>query len=93
MKPPKSWGQITGTVPGATDDGTTLLAGAEVRISARHTPYTVRTGQDGGYAVWLEADGQPVSVTVSKDRYRSASSTVKPRRGRAAASDPTPKTG
>jgi N-acetylneuraminic acid mutarotase len=88
VQPRKGWGRYAGTVLG--DDGaggTTPLAGAAVQLVGKESTHTVTTGEDGTFALWLDARGGPLTVTVSMEGYASATTRVKLVKGRSTAGD------
>ncbi|GGJ34376.1 hypothetical protein GCM10010121_052090 [Streptomyces brasiliensis] len=88
VNPPKSWGKITGTVLGATaSGGTAPLAKATVQIDSWASTYTLTTGSDGTYALWLDTRNSPLTVIVAKDGYQPTVRTVKIQKGATVTSD------
>nr|WSX75242.1 carboxypeptidase regulatory-like domain-containing protein [Streptomyces sp. NBC_00899] len=88
VKPPKGWGGYAGTVLGADGaGGTAPLAGATVRLDGRTSSHTVTTAADGTFALWLDAHGDPLTVTVSMEGYESATTRVKLVQGRSTPGD------
>ncbi|SOF02285.1 Kelch motif-containing protein [Streptomyces sp. OV198] len=82
VNPPKTWGKITGTVLGATaSGGTAPLAGATVQIDSWASAYTLTTGANGTYALWLDTRNNPLTVIVAKDGYQPTVATVKIQKG------------
>lgn len=78
VDPPKAWGKYAGTVLGSDGAGGTVpLAGATVQIDSRTSSYTLKTGKDGTYALWLDARGTPLTVNVAKDGYQEVVTRVK----------------
>ncbi|MFJ4922961.1 carboxypeptidase regulatory-like domain-containing protein [Streptomyces sp. NPDC088725] len=78
VAPPKTWGKITGTVLGTTASGDTApVAGATVQLDSWAAGYTLTTGKDGGYTLWLDARNNPLTVIAAKDGYQPAVATVK----------------
>ncbi|MCM2424584.1 Kelch repeat-containing protein [Streptomyces sp. RKAG337] len=77
VKPPATWGKITGTVTGAG----TPLAGATVQINTWATHYTLKTGTDGTYALWLDVRNNPLTLIIAKDGYQPTTTTVKIKKG------------
>ncbi|MEU6852658.1 carboxypeptidase regulatory-like domain-containing protein [Actinacidiphila alni] len=77
VKPPATWGKITGTVSG----GGAPLAGATVQINTWATHYTLKTGQDGTYALWLDVRNNPLQLIVAKDGWQPTVTTVKITKG------------
>ncbi|MEV6013310.1 carboxypeptidase regulatory-like domain-containing protein [Streptomyces sp. NPDC051976] len=78
VKPPATWGKITGKV---TASGGAPLAGATVQINTWATHYTLKTGADGSYALWLDVRNNPLQVIVAKDGYQPTVATVKITKG------------
>ncbi|HTU75648.1 MAG TPA: carboxypeptidase regulatory-like domain-containing protein [Trebonia sp.] len=75
VNPPRHWGKITGTVTSATDGSP--VAGATVQINGRHARYTLKTDQNGQYALWLDTRDNPLQVIVAQTGYQGQESTVK----------------
>ncbi|MER6102671.1 carboxypeptidase regulatory-like domain-containing protein [Streptomyces sp. NPDC001832] len=82
VKPPKTWGKITGTVTGVDCTGTSApLAGAAVQITSKNAAsYTLKTDKNGHYALWLDVRNNPLKLTASKEGWASqtASAEIKP---------------
>ncbi|GHE72686.1 hypothetical protein GCM10014715_28570 [Streptomyces spiralis] len=91
VDPPKHWGRYAGTVLGTDSTegggGTTPLAGATVRIDGKTSSHTLKTGDDGTFALWLDARGAPLTVTVTKDGYEPATSEAKMAKGKTTTGD------
>ena len=70
--PPKTWGEITGTVTGASIGQP--IAGATIQIGthggAGKTSYTTTTDSSGHYQWWLDAADDPLLVSAAKDGYQ-----------------------
>ncbi|HEY3505541.1 MAG TPA: carboxypeptidase regulatory-like domain-containing protein [Actinocatenispora sp.] len=79
VNPPRTWGKITGTIKGP--DGT-ALAGATVQIDSWATSYTLKTGKDGTFALWLDVRNNPLTVIVAKDGYQPQVKTVSIAKGK-----------
>jgi hypothetical protein len=76
VKPPKTWGQLAGTVTGTTCAGATkALPGATVQISAGHSTWLPATDAAGHYGQWLPAAGK-ASVITSLAGWQPQSATV-----------------
>jgi len=76
--PPAGWGLLTGTVTGKDADGTSApLADAVVEIDSANGNVSVTTGADGGYALWLPAKSNPLTVIAAASGYRPATRTVR----------------
>jgi hypothetical protein len=73
VNPPAAWGKLTGTVSTATGP----LAGATVQIDSWAAGYTLTTGADGSYALWLDTRNNPLTLIVAKDGYKPQTATVK----------------
>jgi len=78
VKPPATWGKITGTV---TASGGAPLAAATVQINTWATHYTLKTGKDGSYQLWLDVRNNPLQLIVAKDGYQPTVTTVKIAKG------------
>ncbi|MEU8223226.1 S8 family serine peptidase [Kribbella sp. NPDC048915] len=80
---PPNWVRLSGTVTGKACDGTSsALAGAVVALDNRAGSWTLSTGPDGGYAVWLPGGGK-VRVVVAANDFRPVSVDVALRPGKA----------
>ncbi|WP_377266958.1 carboxypeptidase regulatory-like domain-containing protein [Peterkaempfera sp. SMS 1(5)a] len=78
VNPPKTWGKYAGTVLGSDGKGGTApLAGATVQIDSWASSYTLKTGKDGSYALWLDVRNNPLTIIVAKDGYQPTTTTVK----------------
>src|SRR5262249_8786297 len=64
VKPPKTWGKLTGTVTGPAGP----LGGATIQITSGATSYTLKTDRNGVYGLWLPA-ATGISVTASKPGF------------------------
>jgi N-acetylneuraminic acid mutarotase len=79
VNPPKTWGEITGTVTSAVDGKP--IAGATVQIDSWATSYTLKTDKNGQYQLWLDYRNNPLTVIVAKDGYQPQVRTVKITKG------------
>ena len=82
VKPPDSWGKLTGTVMGQTCGGDTVPVPAFIRINEALNPergVSITAGQDGKYGWWLPFGRY--DVIVSKDGWASQSVLVRIDRG------------
>jgi hypothetical protein len=79
VNPPKHWGKITGTITSAADGSP--VAGATVQINGRDARYTLKTGQNGQYALWLDTRDNPLQVIVTQTSYQEQERTVKIAKG------------
>ncbi|WP_443071144.1 carboxypeptidase regulatory-like domain-containing protein [Streptomyces sp. NBC_01476] len=78
VNPPATWGKIAGTVKAS---GGAPLAGATVQINTWATHYTLKTGTDGTYQLWLDTRNNPLQLIVAKDGYQPTTATVKITKG------------
>jgi hypothetical protein len=75
--PPASWGQVSGTVEGATCKGTTTpVVGATVQVSGAHGTWELTADTSGNYGLWLDASNDPVTLIVSAPGYQSQAAVV-----------------
>ncbi|MFJ4989026.1 carboxypeptidase regulatory-like domain-containing protein [Streptomyces sp. NPDC088732] len=82
VDPPRRWGNISGTVLGATTaGGTAPLAGATVQIDSWAGSWTLTTRPDGTFGLWLDTRNNPLTVIVAKDGYRPTVATVRLQKG------------
>jgi len=80
--PPKTWGKITGTVSGTACSGTTApIAGATVQIDTWAASYTLKTGNNGLYALWLDYRNNPLTLIIAKDSWQPQATTVTIKKG------------
>ncbi|MGW5353488.1 carboxypeptidase regulatory-like domain-containing protein [Streptomyces sp. NPDC004031] len=77
VKPPATWGKITGTV----SSGGTPLAGATVQINTWATHYTLKTTKEGTYSLWLDVRNNPLQLIVAKDGYQPTTTTLRITKG------------
>lgn len=64
--PPPSWGKLIGTVTAHNCDGTTTpLAGATVQVTGKNGVWTLSTGSNGQYSLWLDRSNSPLSLIAS----------------------------
>jgi N-acetylneuraminic acid mutarotase len=64
--PPKSWGELAGTVSAQACGGKTApLANATVQVTGKDGSQVLTTDWAGGYAQWLDTRGNPFTVIVS----------------------------
>ncbi len=76
--PPVTWGKITGKVTGlGCHAPATALAGATVQINTWATSYTLKTGSDGSYALWLDVRNNPLKMIVALDGWQPQARTAK----------------
>jgi N-acetylneuraminic acid mutarotase len=84
VTPPASWGKIRGTVTSA--DTGAPIAGATVDICTMYdggsgscgpVEYTLKTGADGTYQLWLARGYNPLQVIAAKDGYAPRSKIVR----------------
>lgn len=83
VKPPATWGRITGTVTG----GGAPLSGATVQVDTWATHYTLKTAKDGTYALWLDVRNNPLQLIVAKDGFQPTVRTVRIAKGATTTAD------
>ncbi|MFJ6433990.1 S8 family serine peptidase [Streptomyces sp. NPDC091416] len=72
VKPPKSWGKLTGVVRGvACDASKAPLGGATVAVDGSQAAWTFVTKADGAYAQWIDRRNNPLTVIAAKDGYQT----------------------
>ena len=82
VKPPATWGKITGVVEYTNASGTLVpIAGATVQIDTWATHYTLHTDINGDYSLWLDYRNNPLTVIAAKDGYQPAVKTVTIKKG------------
>ncbi|WP_392567451.1 carboxypeptidase regulatory-like domain-containing protein [Actinacidiphila glaucinigra] len=90
VDPPRTWGDISGTILGATPTGGTApLAGATVQIDSWAGSHTLTTRPDGTFGLWLDTRNNPLTVIVAKDGYRPTVATVRLKKGAVVTHDVT----
>jgi len=77
VKPPKTWGKITGTVTGPSGP----IAGATVQINGKNGHFTLKTDANGHYQLWLDVNNNPLQVICAKDGFQPQVKTVKIKKG------------
>ena len=76
--PPVTWGEIAGKVTGLACHGpATPLAGATVQINSWAAGYTLKTGSDGSYALWLDVRNNPLQLIAAMDGWQPQTITTK----------------
>ena len=76
--PPVTWGEIAGKVTGLACHGpATPLPGATVQINTWAASYTLKTGSDGSYALWLDVRNNPLQLIVALDGWQPQTTTAK----------------
>jgi N-acetylneuraminic acid mutarotase len=85
VKPPKSWGKVTGTVTSAVDGSP--LAGATLVINTWAASYSMKTDKNGQYGLWLDARANPLQIIVAKDGYLPQATNVTIKQGRTTTSN------
>lgn len=88
VKPPKSWGKVSGTV---TDAGTGApIAGATVQVCTMYrsktgqcgpVSYTLKTDAGGHYQLWLDKGYNPLHITAAMNGYQPRFAVVQIRKG------------
>jgi N-acetylneuraminic acid mutarotase len=87
---PRRWGKLTGTVTGASCDGTLApLPGASVWVHGRTDDFTIPTDADGRYTRWLDSRNSPATVVVGLDGWTPQTTKVKLSGGRTTTLDVT----
>ncbi|WP_239077048.1 carboxypeptidase regulatory-like domain-containing protein [Actinocatenispora rupis] len=90
VNPPKTWGKVAGTIKGLDAKGNAApLAGATVQIDSWATSYTLKTGKDGSFALWLDVRNNPLTIIIAKDGYQPQVKTVKVVKGQVVVVDTT----
>ena len=80
---PRRWGKLTGTVTGASCDGTVApLPGATVWLHGRTDEFTIPTDADGRYIRWLDSANSPATVVVGLDGWTPQTTKIKLSGGR-----------
>jgi N-acetylneuraminic acid mutarotase len=78
VKPPATFGKITGVVSGKPCSGSSApIAGATVEIDSWAANYTLTTDKDGKYALWLDKRSNPLTVIAAKDGWAPQTATAK----------------
>ena len=71
---PATWTRLSGAVTGRSCDGTiTPLSEATIAIDHRTDSWTLSSGADGSYALWLPGGGPKARVVVAAPDHRPAS--------------------
>ncbi|MGI5133999.1 Kelch repeat-containing protein [Streptomyces sp. CA-106110] len=78
IKPPATWGKIAGAV---TAPGGAPIVAATVQINTSAAHYTLKTGKDGTYELWLNVHSNPLQVVAAKDGFQPAVATVRISKG------------
>jgi hypothetical protein len=77
VSPPKTWGQLTGTVTGRTCAGATQpLPGATVQVSGGHATSTLTTDSNGDYGSWVDTTRNPFTLIVSQPGWQAQAAQV-----------------
>ncbi|WP_093785698.1 carboxypeptidase regulatory-like domain-containing protein [Actinacidiphila guanduensis] len=74
---PPGWGELSGTVTGATANGQVPLPGAVVEVDSKNGGTALTTGADGGYRLWRPVSDGKLTIVVAAGGYRPATRTVK----------------
>lgn len=77
VKPPPTWGKITGTVTGPSG----AIAGATVQVNGKNTHFTLKTDAGGRYQIWLDVNNNPLQVICAKDGYQPQVKTARITKG------------
>ncbi|WP_157744423.1 Kelch repeat-containing protein [Micromonospora viridifaciens] len=84
VEAPARWGKLSGVVTRASCAGGTPLEGATVVVTSGGVTEVLKTGPDGGYALWLDKHQSPVTVIASSDGWRADTAEVKIKKGEGA---------
>jgi hypothetical protein len=78
VKPPSTWGEVTGTIVGALcTGGTSPIPGTTVQIDTWTASYTLKTDANGQYQLWLDYRNNPLTLIVAKDGWQPQTAQVK----------------
>jgi hypothetical protein len=79
VRPPASWGLLTGTVTGTPCGGQPApIAGAALTVRGAAQSFTLTTDAHGQYALWLDAPrNNPLTVYVARDGWTPARATTR----------------
>lgn len=78
VDPPDRWGVLTGTVTGASCDGSIEpLPGASVWLDGRLDDFTVPTDEAGTFGRWLDSRNGPATMIVGLDGWIPETRTVR----------------
>ncbi|HEY3611688.1 MAG TPA: carboxypeptidase regulatory-like domain-containing protein [Pseudonocardiaceae bacterium] len=71
VKPPPTWGKITGTIAGAVCHGSTVpIPGATLQIDTWAQHFTLKTDANGQYQLWLDVRNNPLTLIAAKDNWQ-----------------------
>ena len=88
VKPPATWGKITGTVTSvACKGGTPPIPGATVQIDTWAASYTLKTDAVGNYVLWLDNRNNPLTLIVARDGWQPQTRQVKITKGKSVTAD------
>lgn len=83
VKPPASWGKITGVVQYTNSAGQLVpMAGATVQVDTWAADYTLHTDADGTYGLWLDRRNNPLTVIAAQNGFQPAVKTVTVKAGK-----------
>jgi N-acetylneuraminic acid mutarotase len=75
--PPRTWGELAGTVEGRACDGSTApLAGVAVQVGSEAGSWTLTTDSYGRYAIWLNAGDSPLTLIVTNPDWVAQAATA-----------------
>ncbi|GAB3810699.1 hypothetical protein GCM10028799_04140 [Kribbella italica] len=81
---PASWAKLSGVVSGKQCDGSVVpLPGATIAVDRGTGSWTLTSGADGGYALWVPGSKAKAGLIAALPEYRPASLTVVLRQGAA----------
>ncbi|MFI1092645.1 hypothetical protein [Streptomyces sp. NPDC020917] len=88
VKPPSTWGKITGTVTGTVCGGTPAgIKGATVQLDSWAQSFTLKTDTAGRYALWVDARNNPIDMIVAKDGWTPQGTKAKVVKGQTTTKD------
>jgi hypothetical protein len=71
VKPPSTWGKITGTISGTLcHAGTVPIPGATLQIDTWAQHFTLKTDANGQYQLWLDVRNNPLTLIAAKDGWQ-----------------------
>jgi hypothetical protein len=71
VRPPSTWGKITGTISGAQcHAGTVPIPGATLQIDTWAQHFTLKTDANGQYQLWLDVRNNPLTLIAAKDGWQ-----------------------
>jgi N-acetylneuraminic acid mutarotase len=75
--PPRTWGELAGTVEGKACHGATApLAGVAIQVGSAAGSWTLTTDSNGQYALWLDASDSPLSLIATDPDWQAQTATA-----------------